>query len=438
MSSVNTDGTPQRIWLLCRTVPESVPTAPRAPVPAQVPTARIAREWLRLGVIGFGGPPAHIALLRELVVDREQWVDAEQFEDVVAVTALLPGPASTQTAVLTAWLLGGVRGALVGAAGFILPGLVAVIALATVVLAAAPPPLVVALGAGAGAAVPAVAVAAGTMLIGPSRKRARTAGSVLRWSIYVAAGVIATVAAGPYLVLCLLACGFAELLIMRRGRPAAPKTATAASDPKPKRSRGPRGLADGASAIVLPLAAAALAPGTYTALAWMGFKIGALAYGGGFVIVPLMQADAVAVHGWLTDAQFLSAVAIGQVVPGPVVNTGAAIGWSVAGAGGAAIVAAAIFIPTITLAILAGRQLHRVSGSPRAQAFLAGAAPAAIGAILGSAVPLAMVLQTGWQVAILALAAPLLLSRKFGVVTVLLAAALAGVLVWQLGATLPG
>ena len=82
----------------------------------------VAREWTRIGCIGFGGPPAHIALLRDLTVTRREWLAPEEFEDAIATTNLLPGPGSTQLAIYTAWRVRGVAGALIGGLGFIVPG----------------------------------------------------------------------------------------------------------------------------------------------------------------------------------------------------------------------------------------------------------------------------------------------------------------------------
>ena len=107
--------------------------------PPRVTLATIAREWTRLGCVGFGGPPAHIALLRHLCVDQHHYLDAAEFEDAIAATSLLPGPASTQLAIYCAWRLRGVRGALVGGLGFILPGLALIIALSALFLAHDPP-----------------------------------------------------------------------------------------------------------------------------------------------------------------------------------------------------------------------------------------------------------------------------------------------------------
>ncbi|HXT93004.1 MAG TPA: chromate transporter, partial [Trebonia sp.] len=119
-----------------------------------VPLGTVLREWGRIGCIGFGGPPAHIRLLRQLCVERRGWLDAREFEDAIAVCNLLPGPASTQLAIFCAWRLRGRVGALVGGAGFILPGLVVILALAVLFVAGTPPLWVLGAGAGAGGAVP--------------------------------------------------------------------------------------------------------------------------------------------------------------------------------------------------------------------------------------------------------------------------------------------
>ena len=110
-----------------------------SPAAARVSLATIVHEWGRIGCIGFGGPPAHIRLLRDLWVERRKWLDAQEFEDAIAVCNLLPGPASTQLAIFCAWRLRGPRGALVGGACFIVPGLIVILVLSAVFLAPHPP-----------------------------------------------------------------------------------------------------------------------------------------------------------------------------------------------------------------------------------------------------------------------------------------------------------
>ena len=134
----------------------------------------IAGEWGRIGCIGFGGPPAHIALLRALCVERRGWISATEFEDGVAATNLLPGPASTQLAIFCAWRLRGRLGALVGGVCFIVPGLIVILALSAVVLAARPPLWIKGASLGADAAVPAVALGAALGLAPASWRRAGT------------------------------------------------------------------------------------------------------------------------------------------------------------------------------------------------------------------------------------------------------------------------
>src|SRR5271163_2015877 len=169
---------------------------PEEPGAESTPDARpdvglstIAREWGRIGCTGFGGPPTHIAMLRRLAVEREGWLNETEFEDAIAATNILPGPASTQLAIFCAWRLRGLSGALVGGACFICPGLAAIIVLATVFLAAHPPVWIEGAALGAGAAVAPVAVHAALGLIPASWRRAGDRpGRRARWVAYALAG----------------------------------------------------------------------------------------------------------------------------------------------------------------------------------------------------------------------------------------------------------
>ena len=165
-----------------------------------------------------------------------------------------------------------------------------------------------------------------------------------------------------------------------------------------------------------------MATGGLGALAWTAFKVGALAYGGGFVIVPLMQGDAVDTYGWMTDAEFVNAVALGQVTPGPVVATIAAVGYAAHGVGGALLASGVAFAPSFAFVLLGADRFERLIASPVAEAFLGGAAPAAVGAIIGSAIPLAAAIGEPWQLPVLAAAAVFLLLLRRGVVLTLLLA----------------
>ncbi len=188
--------------------------------------AVLLREWGRIGCLGFGGPPTHISLLRDLTVRRRGWLSAHEFEDAIAATNLLPGPASTQLAIFTAWRLRGVAGALVGGLAFIVPGLTLILALAALFLGN-PPLWVRGAGAGAGAAVAAVAVQAGSRLVPSSWERMREH-SRTRWIAYALLGGAAAATVGPWLVILLIACGVVEVACQRLERGRQPGVAGAA------------------------------------------------------------------------------------------------------------------------------------------------------------------------------------------------------------------
>ena len=464
----------------------------------RVSLAVIAREWGRIGCIGFGGPPAHIALLRTLCVRDRRWLTGTEFEDGVAVCNLLPGPASTQLAIYCAWRLRGTAGALVGGLCFIVPGLVVILALAVLFLAARPPGWVSGAALGAGAAVPAVAVAAAVALVPASWRRAgqppasardtgrsppesaghaglpppesagdaspsrpgardadapraspRDAGAPTdahdadvrtpgqhdaqrarlahgRWGGYLVAGAASGALVGPWLVLMLIACGLLEVAVQtRRARPQPPA--------RPEPPARPQGPERPAGALLLAVHTGVLAAGGLAAVAWVAFKVGALSYGGGFVIIPLMQHDAVLTYHWMSAGQFLTAVALGQVTPGPVVQTVAVVGYAAAGVGGGLMASAIAFAPSFAFVLGGGRYFDRLRRNGGVQAFLTGAGPAAIGAIAGAAIPLGLSLTHVWQVGVLAVAAIWLLAARRGVVTAIVGGALLGVLTFLAG-----
>ena len=372
----------------------------------------VLRDWGRIGCLGFGGPPVHITMLRELCVKQRGWIDDERFEHGITATGLLPGPSSTQLAIYCAWVIAGVRGAIVGGLAFILPGLVMIIGLAALMLGDSPA-WIKGAGAGAAAAVPVVAVHAAGHLVGPSIARALTTDARVRWCLYLAAGLAAAALAGPWLVLVLIGAGLLELAIVR------PHRTLSALVPWPAVIGG---VASGAG---------------LGALSWTAFKVGALSYGGGFVIVPLMQHDAVDRYGWLTDADFASAVALGQVTPGPVVHTVAAVGYGAHGLGGALLAAAVAFLPSFWFIAIGATRFEELIRNPSVATFMAGAGPAAIGGIFGSAIPLAGALGEAWQWVLLAVAAAAMVRWRGKVVPILIACGVSGAVLVAAGAGLP-
>jgi chromate transporter len=395
--------------------------------------AQIALEFGRIGCVGFGGPPAHVALLRELCVQRRGWLTSAQFEHALAAANLLPGPASTQLAIYCAWRLRGARGALLGGLCFILPGLAAILGLSALFLSGSPPTWLRGAGLGAGAAVAAVAVRAGAGVAGPiwlsaeGSRRVRVAG-------YALVGALAGALAGAGLVLVLLACGAVELIRLGLDR----RTPGVGAWLAPAAMRLSLGRSRPLARPLSPLFALAGAaePGGTVALAWTALKVGALAFGGGFVIVPLMQGDAVDTYHWMSHSQFLNAVALGQVTPGPLTQTVAAVGYAAGGLRDGLLAAAIAFAPSFCFVLFGASHFERLSSNAHMRAFLAGAAPAAAGAIVGSAIPLARTLGESWEYVVLAGAAILLLARR-GIVTTLLLAGCAGTAAVLLGAPIP-
>jgi chromate transporter len=375
----------------------------------RVPLGTIAKEWLRLGVLGFGGPPAHISMMRRRFVGDRKWLSEHEFDDGVAATNLLPGPASTQLAIFCAWRLRGAVGALLGGLCFICPGLALILALAALFLEHHPPAVVLGLAAGAGAAIPAVALAAAAQLAPATWRRVGTwRTSQLRAVIYAAGAATVTIVAGTYLVVVLIAAGLCEVAIQRglkRHQPA------------------------------LFGAAAAVKSG-FASLAWVAFKVGALSYGGGFVIIPLMAHDATVTYHWMTGSQFLSAVALGQVTPGPVVQTVAVVGYAAGGVVGGIVAAAIAFGPSFAFVIFGAPHFAKLRTDDRVQVFLRGAGVAVVAAIAAAAVPLARDVQHLWQLGPAVAAALWLLWRRSNAWVAITVAALMGLVAALAGAPL--
>jgi chromate transporter len=389
---------------------EAGPGEPTPDARPDVALSTIAREWGRIGCTGFGGPPTHIAMLRRLAVERKGWLDEAEFEDAIAATNILPGPASTQLAIFCAWRLRGLPGALVGGACFICPGLAAIIVLAAVFLAANPPFWIKGAALGAGAAVAPVAVNAALGLIPASWRRAgRLPAHRARWVLYGVAGGVAAATLGTFLVVVLVGCGLVEVALTGRPKP-------------PTHLHG---------FVMAPLGVVAAAG--LGALSWVAVKVGALSFGGGFVIIPLMQADAVHQYHWMSNTQFLNAVALGQITPGPVVQTIAVVGYAAGGVGGALLAALIAFAPSFVFILAGARHFGALRTNRLAQSFLGGAGPAAIGAIAGASIPLALALAHVWQVVMLAGAVLVIIGLRRSVVITLFGAGIIGAIGAALG-----
>lgn len=327
----------------------------------------LVRRFVVLGLTGFGGPPAHVAQL------RRQWVtsgalDANEFNDAFAAASLLPGPASTQTALWVGWRLRGWRGMVVAGLLFITPSVL----LVTVLMSqyrgtGGAQPLIAALARGAATAVPAVAFWAAWPPLRASFAHTTPRDSVWwRRAVAALAGVVGGLgSAHVNPVVIILVAGCATLALHQPGQPA--------------------------------VALAATAKGLSLGLVGVALKVGALSFGGGFVIVAMMRADAVTTHHWLSNAAFAAAVAFGQITPGPVVATIAAVGEVVGGPWVALATAAVAFFPSFIFVGVGAPFFTRLRTSARVQAFFLGASSATFGLILASGVLLTRAFVAPWE-----------------------------------------
>ena len=328
----------------------------------------IARLFLRLGVVGFGGPAAHIALMEDAVVHRRKWVKRQHFLDALSVTNMVPGPNSTELAIHVGYLRAGVLGGLVSGTCFILPAFLLMLALSWAYFEFGSVPQVV-------------------------------------WLFYgVKPAIIAIIAATALIVAGLL--GIALYSERSFRFPGA-------------------GLLAGAYAATPMISIAGLP--TLLALAWVFLKASALLFGGGFVIIPLIEHEVVSVYGWLSAQQFIDGVAIGQATPGPIVITAAFVGYAAAGLAGAAVATAAIFLPAFVIVLAGtGPYLERIRGSEMARAFLKGTNAAVIGTILGAGILLMGSAVVDLPTALILIAAAIALVR-FGLSTIPLIASAAAI-----------
>jgi chromate transporter len=319
--------------------------------------AEVVRVFLKLGVIGFGGPAAHIAMMREEVVRRRRWVSDERFLDLLGMTNLIPGPNSTEMAIHLGYVRAGWPGLLLGGACFIVPAVLIVLALAGLYVRYGTTPTAASVLYGVLPVIIAV-VAQAMWALG----RAAVKGPLLA---AIGVAVLALALAGINELVLLFGGGLALVLVRAGRRRSVSATVLAAVLGLPGVALGQAAAAGGG----IPL-------GT---LFVTFVKIGATLYGSGYVLLAFLRNDFVHRLGWLTDRQLLDAVAVGQVTPGPVFTTATFIGYVLAGVAGALLATVAIFLPSFVFVALSQPLLSRIRGSRGAAAFLDGVNVAALG-----------------------------------------------------------
>ena len=351
--------------------------------------AEVARLFFKLGVIGFGGPAAHIALMREEVVRRRRWVSDERFLDLLGMTNLIPGPNSTEMAIHLGYVRAGWPGLLLGGSCFIVPAVLIVLTLAWLYVHYGATPAATSALYGVIPVIIAV-VAQAIWALGRTAVKGPLPAAL-------GIGVLALSLAGLNELALLFGAGAAFMLVRLARRPAAAAAMVA----------GTLGL----PAVALGQGVVAGAGVTLGTLFLTFLKIGATLYGSGYVLLAFMRNDFVHRLGWLSDRQLLDAIAVGQVTPGPVFTTATFVGYVLAGWTGAGLATVAIFLPSFAFVALSHPLLPRIRGSRGAGAFLDGVNVAALGLMAAVTWQLARSAITDGFTAVLAVASGVLLIR---------------------------
>jgi chromate transporter len=350
----------------------------------------VAALFFKLGVIGFGGPAAHIALMREEVVRRRRWITDERFLDLLGMTNLIPGPNSTEMAIHLGYLRAGWPGLLVGGACFIVPAVVSVLAFAWAYVRYGARAEVGWLLYGIKPVIIAVVVQAVWSLVRTAVKGPLAAG--------VGVAVLVLYLLGVNEIALLFGGGLA-LLLLREGQ----RRWLAAVLPL--------ALAFGAPAPAIAQAVAGAAAASLTTLFLTFLKIGSVLYGSGYVLLAFLRNDFVVRLGWLTDRQLIDAVAVGQFTPGPVFTTATFIGYLIASWPGAILATLGIFVPSFIFVALSHPLIPKIRGRRLTGVLLDGVNVAALGLMLAVTWELARAAIVDGVTVALALVAGVLLIR---------------------------
>ena len=342
-----------------------------APV-GQAGLTAFMRYFLHLGTFGFGGPIATVGYMQRDLVERRRWVDRQDFLDGVALGQTMPGQLAAQVAMWVGYLQRGALGAAAVALPFVLPSFLMVLGVAAVYVHYEGLAIVQSLFYGIAPGVMAIIVLAAIRLA-----RLTNRADARLWAI---SAVMMAVTAGTGAEIALLFIGAGLAMVLWDAPPAWLRRGNRSALVLPGMSL--KGLAP-------PAVLAGVSAGTLGALAIFFLKAGAFIFGSGLAIVPFLHQGVVTDQHWLTERQFLDAVAMGLITPGPVVITAAFIGYLVAGLPGAVVATVAIFTPIYLGVVVPGRWFVRHRTHARVRAFVRGATAAAAGAIAGATVVLA-------------------------------------------------
>jgi chromate transporter len=352
------------------------------------PFGAYLRYFLGLGTWGFGGPIATVGYMQRDLVEKRGWLTERDFLNGVALGQTMPGPLAAQVVMWVGFLQAGALGALATAALFILPSFLLVLAVAAVYVPNQGLAIVQDLFYGIAPAIMAVIAVAAVKLARLTDRR-----DPKLWAITLGIGAV-TAVTGAEVALLFVGAGLAMILLE--------------APPRLRRRPAGSGPAHPASTALVgpPLAFKVLtgtaALGTLGALALFFLEAGAFIFGSGLAIVPFLREGVVNQHHWLTERQFLDAVAIGLITPGPVVITAAFIGYLVGGLAGAIVATLAIFVPIYLGVAIPGPWFVRYQHNAQVKAFVRGATAAAAGAIAGATVVLSKGAIVDWKTAVIA------------------------------------
>ncbi|MBI2901991.1 MAG: chromate efflux transporter [Candidatus Methylomirabilis oxyfera] len=347
--------------------------------------AELALLFLRLGLVGFGGPAAHIAMMEDEVVSRRRWLSREQFLDLLGATNLIPGPNSTEMAIHIGMVRAGLSGLIVAGLCFIVPATAITLGFAWAYVRYQAVPQTSAILFGVKPVVIAIILSAVVRL-------GRTAFKT-QWLALLGLAVLVLGLRGVNEIVLLLGGGAVGILwsTLRRG---------------PFRTVGLGLLGVIGLTAILPIVVGAVggdasgsivnAPPSLKAIGLYFLKIGSVLFGSGYVLIAFLRGDLVVDYRWLTELQLLDAVAIGQLTPGPVSSTATFIGYLLAGAAGAVVATAGIFLPSFLFVLATNPLIPRIRRSATAASFLDAVNVSSIGLMAAVTVELAAAALKGW------------------------------------------